>query len=61
MADKIYCRELEDHSGFVVCFGGFLPPEPASVAGRDRGKRFLVSGARGKQPGKITGKDILES
>lgn len=45
MADKVYCRELEDHSGFAVCFGGFLPPEPAPVAGRNRWEEVLGLGS----------------
>ena len=62
MADKVYCRELEDHSGFVVCFGGFLPPEPASVAGRDRWEKVLGLGStREAAWGKLQESISLES
>ena len=49
MADKVYCRELEDKSGFVVCFGGFLPPYPAPLGGRNRWEEVLGLGSTRKE------------
>jgi len=44
---KAYCRELEDHSGFVVCEGSYeentLPLEGAD-GGRDRWEKVLGLG-----------------
>ena len=44
MSDKVYCRELEDHSGFVVCFGGFLPSGSSPIGGRNRWEKVLGLG-----------------
>lgn len=49
MSDKVYCRSLEDNSGFVVCFGGFLPPKPYSIGGRDRWEQVLGIGSTRKE------------
>lgn len=49
MSDKVYCRELEDKSGFVVCYGSFLPSYPAPIAGRDKWEKVLGLGDTRKE------------
>lgn len=46
--DRVYCRKLEDGSGFVVCFGSKLPAGPP-VGGRNKWEEVLGSGKTAKE------------